>query len=227
MITGEWRHLWHYLTAPHGWEPLPYTFYSRCSKMQDCFIGKNSLQKLPSLSVSKEVSKSKCKTISQENEAQLLYARIHQDTVLYRNLYHYIVYRWHFVTHCINFVVSYPWVFECSITAIHIWLQANQQRNTGLSVFIFTLITLSSPRKLFYNGKTHFFVNRYSTSENLARIIGLLHRWEMEFHNQVAIEVLKCWRLQVWWTYVYASKNMCQKIQVATHMCFPNYVKMQ
>jgi hypothetical protein len=29
-----------------------------------------------------------------ERTAQILYARVHQDPVLYRNLYHYIVYRY-------------------------------------------------------------------------------------------------------------------------------------
>ena len=39
--------------------------------------------------------------------------------------------------------------------------------------------------------------SRYSTSEDLARIVDLLRRWEMQFHNEVGVEVLKCWRLQV------------------------------
>ena len=42
-----------------------------------------------------------------------------------------------------------------------------------------------------------YLCTRLATPSERARVVGQLHRWEMEFHCQTATEAVACWRLHI------------------------------
>ena len=42
-----------------------------------------------------------------------------------------------------------------------------------------------------------YLCTRLATPSERAKVVGQLHRWEMEFHCQTATEAVACWRLHI------------------------------